>query len=213
MNMNEVKKDAEVFWNEFLLLKDRLMDIDSLNDKEADKLLITLDKKLKKYSSGLDFVLGDLTSKGRTFTVTANGDEKYFPFLEELMDYAPEINLWKIEGFLPAEGKHCTMKYGGYTLRSWEMYFVPLENEEEQSGIGLRIAVNRLIDKDDFKVCAYLLIEKMIGEYYAAKLIKYFDVVKLPETWKEENYMPLDNLPDYIVWVANGIKMSENEKK
>lgn len=98
------------------------------------------------------------------------------------------------------------MKYGGYSLRSWEMFFVPLENEEEKTEMGIRIGVKKMIDKDDFKICAYLLIEKMIGEYYASTLIKYFDLVVLPVNYEEENFLPLDNLPDYVAWFVQNRK-------
>lgn len=205
--------DAEIFWQEFDKVKDILMDIDSLSDKEADKVLQDLDKKLKKYSNGLDFILGDLTKNGRTFTITANGDEEYFTFVEGLMEYAPEFNLWKIQGYLPPEGNHQVMKYNGYTLRSWEMFFVPLVKQDDDTKVGLRIGVKKYIDNDDFNICAYLLIEKMIGEYNATKLIEYFDVVALPNNFEEQHYMPLDNLPDYIAWVINGLKIMKNTTK
>lgn len=198
--------DAEKFWQEFDKVRDTLMDIDSLKETEAEKVLLNFDKQLKKYCEGLDFILGDLTPKGRTLTITANGEVKYFPFVEELMDNAPEFNLWKLEGFLQPEGKHVSMKYGGYSLRSWEMFFVPLENEEEKTEMGIRIGVKKMIDKDDFKICAYLLIEKMIGEYYANTLIKYFDLVVLPVNYEEENFLPLDNLPDYVAWFVQNRK-------
>ncbi len=205
--------DAEVFWLEFDKVKDVLMDIDSLSDKEADKVLRDLDKKLKKYAEGLDFVLGDLTKKGRTLTITANGDEEYFTFVEGLMEYAPEYNLWTFYGYLQPEGKHQTMKYNGYTLRSWEMFFVPLVNKEDESKIGIRLGVRKNIEQDDFKVCAYLLIEKMIGEYNASTLIDYFDIVALPEDFEDQHYMPLDQLPDYVAWIVKGQRIMASHKK
>lgn len=211
--MNRDLLDAEVFWQEFDKVKDVLMDIDSLSNKEADKVLHDLDKKLKRYSKGLDFILGDLTKKGRTFTITANGDEEYFTFVEGLMEYAPEINLWKIQGYLPPEGNHQVMKYNGYTLRSWEMFFVPLVKEEDATKVGLRIGVKKYIAKDDFNICAYLLIEKMIGEYNATTLIEYFDVVALPDDYEQQHYIPLDNLPDYIAWVLKGLRVLANRQK
>lgn len=176
------------------------MDIDSLKDDEAEKVLLSLDDKLKQYCEGLDFVLGDLSSNGRTFTITANGEEEFFPRVEELMSYAPEFNLWKLEGYLQAQGKHCTEKYGKYLLKSKDLFFVPLENEENPEQVGVEIGLRNFVEDEDLKVCCFLLIEKMIGEYYAGTLVKYFDVVPLPESYEEENFLPLDDLPDYIAW-------------
>jgi len=201
--MNEM----ELFWQEFEKIKDILMDADSLSEEQADKILLSLDEKLKEYSKGLDFILGDLTPKGRTFTITANGDEEYFPLVEKLMDNAPEYNLWKLEGFLQPEGKHVTISANGYTLKSRDIFFVPLENKESKNKLGLRLGLKKVADNDDFNICAYLLIEKMIGEFYATTLIEYFDLVVLPDNYKEENFMPLDNLPDYVAWFVQDRKL------
>ena len=43
---------AEEFWKAFTEYKDLLMDIDSLDKAEADKLLKRLDGDLKKYCEG-----------------------------------------------------------------------------------------------------------------------------------------------------------------
>jgi hypothetical protein len=61
---------AEEFWKKFEGYKDLIMDIDSLDTAEGDKLLERLDGDLKEYSEGIDFILGDLTDKGRTLTFT-----------------------------------------------------------------------------------------------------------------------------------------------
>ena len=67
--------------------------------------------------------------------------------------------------------------------------------------------MKKVADNDDFNICAYLLIEKMIGEFYATTLIEYFDLVVLPDNYKEENFMPLDNLPDYVAWFVQDRKL------
>ncbi|MEE1189482.1 MAG: hypothetical protein UHN41_01800, partial [Bacteroidales bacterium] len=80
---------AEEFWKQFTEYKDNLMDIDSLDSSDADALLVRLDKDLKQYSEGIDFVLGDLTDKGRTLTFTSEGDVDYFDDLISLCEQAP----------------------------------------------------------------------------------------------------------------------------
>ena len=62
--------NAQEFWNSFETYKDLLMDIDSAEKGEAEALLQRLDNDLKQYSEGIDFVLGDLSDKGRTLTFT-----------------------------------------------------------------------------------------------------------------------------------------------
>ena len=66
--------NAQEFWNSFETYKDLLMDIDSAEKGEAEALLQRLDNDLKQYSEGIDFVLGDLSDKGRTLTFTCEGE-------------------------------------------------------------------------------------------------------------------------------------------
>ncbi|MBQ9254296.1 MAG: hypothetical protein IJ180_05945 [Bacteroidales bacterium] len=196
----------EIFWQEFETIKDNLMDIDSLNDKQADKLLLKLDGMLKKVSAGVDFILGDLTPEGRSLTLTANGDIEFFDDVEALMENAPAINLWRFEGFLPPKGKKCSINYEGYYLKSENMYCIPMESDEIKDKIGLIVGVKDKKEDDDFLSACYLLIEKMIGEYYAATLIDYFEIQQLPNNLKETDFIPLDTFPDFVSWKVEQIK-------
>lgn len=199
----------EIFWEEFSKIKDALMDIDSLNDNDADKLLLDLDSMLKKVSSGVDFILGDLTVDGRTLIFTANGDIDFFDDVIAIVENAPAINLWRFEGFLPPEGKKCSIKYEKYYFKSSDLYFIPLESEEIQDKIGLRIGVKKKENDDDFTMACYILVEKMIGEYYATILIDYFEVEVLPADIESSDYIPLDNLPDFVSWKIEKINNAE----
>ncbi|MBQ0113906.1 MAG: hypothetical protein KBT03_12320 [Bacteroidales bacterium] len=199
----------EIFWEEFSKIKDALMDIDSLNDNDADKLLLDLDSMLKKASSGVDFILGDLTVDGRTLIFTANGDIDFFDDVIAIVENAPAINLWRFEGFLPPEGKKCSIKYEKYYFKSSDLYFIPLESEEIQDKIGLRIGVKKKENNDDFTMACYMLVEKMIGEYYATTLIDYFEVEVLPADIESSDYIPLDNLPDFVSWKIEKINNAE----
>lgn len=199
----------EIFWEEFSKIKDALMDIDSLNDNDADKLLLDLDTILKKVSSGVDFILGDLTVDGRTLIFTANGDIDFFDDVIAIVENAPAINLWRFEGFLPPEGKKCSIKYEKYYFKSSDLYFIPLESEEIQDKIGLRVGVKKKENDDDFTMGCYMLVEKMIGEYYATTLIDYFELEVLPANIESSDYIPLDNLPDFVSWKIEKINNAE----
>ena len=50
--MNKVEK-ADKFWKNFLTIKDELLDIDSLDDRKAEELLLVLDKYLKEFQQVL----------------------------------------------------------------------------------------------------------------------------------------------------------------
>ena len=201
---------TDIFWNCFSELKDKLMDIDSLSDEKAEELMLSLDKSLKECSSGVDFIIGDLEQSGRKLTLTANGDINFFQDVIFLCENAPILDFWVIQAFLPAQGKNQVFDDGETELKSKDLFFLPMESDTVKDKIGIRIAGKDLkINDSDFS-CAYLLCEKMIGEYNATTMIDYFDLVDLPDNFEKEGFLPLDYLPDFVQWKMD---LTENKSK
>ena len=138
---------AEEFWKQFTEYKDNLMDIDSLDSSDADALLVRLDKDLKQYSEGIDFVLGDLTDKGRTLTFTSEGDVDYFDDLISLCEQAPILDFWDIIAFKPAKGSNVSVSFEKYRISSKNLWFMPLESDEERTKVGLRVALKEYVEE------------------------------------------------------------------
>lgn len=204
-----MKDKALKFWESFFTIKDKLMDIDDLDDNLIDELLTNLDGYLKKYSSGVDFILSDLTSNGRELIFTANGDEDFFKDVITLVENAPVLDFWTITAFSKPEGKNAVMENDGLTLKSRDLFFLPLESDTVKDKIGLNVGIRNITDYDLFLSTAYLLCEKMIGEYDATTLIDFFDVVELPRDYDNAGFLPLDYLPDFVQWK---IERMEDEK-
>ncbi len=198
---------VEEFWNGFSVYKDLLMDIDSAEKAEADALLERLDGDLKAYCEGLDFVLGDLTAKGRTLTLTAGGDTDYFEPLIALCENAPVLDFWDIIAFKPAKGTNVSISFENYRLSSKNLWFIPLESEEETEQVGLRIALKEFKEEDeDLLIAVYSLLEEMLGEYYTATLLGYFELCALPQQPSSEGFSPLTDLPEYLDYFLNSIE-------
>ncbi len=204
---------AEEFWKAFAEYKDLLMDIDSLDKEQADGLLERLDGDLKKYCSGLEFILGDLTEKGRTLTLTAEGDAELFGYVEELCENAPILDFWDIIAFKPAKGKNVNITFGNYHLSSGKLWFLPLESEEEEGRLGLRVALPDFKqDDEDLLVAVYSLLEEMIGEYDAACYLEYFELCALPDNPAEVGFYPLTDLPEYVDWFIDEAERSDDSR-
>ena len=174
------------------------MDIDSLDDAEANKILIQLDNNLKTYSSGIDFELEDITTEGRELVFTASGDEDYFEDVIVLVQTAPIMDFWKITAFAQPKGKNQQMEFENIKLASNNLLFLPMDSEEIKDKIGVQISAKGLNKNDNTLSCAYLLCEKMIGEYNATILIDYFDIVAYEDNMENNGFLPLDYLPDYV---------------
>lgn len=198
---------AEEFWKQFTEYKDNLMDIDSLDSSDADALLVRLDKDLKQYSEGIDFVLGDLTDKGRTLTFTSEGDVDYFDDLISLCEQAPILDFWDIIAFKPAKGSNVSVSFEKYRISSKNLWFMSLENDEERTKVGLRVALKEYVEEDeDLLIAVYSLIEQMLGEYDTAMLLGYLELCPLGNNPEQENFHPMTDLPEYMEWFLNNVE-------
>ena len=195
---------AEEFWKKFEGYKDLIMDIDSLDTVEGDKLLERLDSDLKEYSEGIDFILGDLTDKGRTLTFTTEGDVDYFDDLIALCEEAPVLDFWDIIAFKPAKGSNVSITFEKHRISSKNLWFMPLESEEEKEKVGLRVALKEYVEDDeDLIIAVYSLIEQMLGEYDTAMLLGYLELCSLNDIPEEEGFHPMTDLPEYMEWFMN----------
>ena len=195
---------AEEFWKKFEGYKDLIMDIDSLDTAEGDKLLERLDGDLKEYSEGVDFILGDLTDKGRTLTFTTEGDVDYFDDLIALCEEAPVLDFWDIIAFKPAKGSNVNITFEKHRISSKNLWFMPLESEEEKEKVGLRVALKEFVEDDeDLIIAVYELIEQMLGEYDTAMLLGYLELCSLGDKPEEEGFHPMTDLPEYMEWFMN----------
>ena len=79
------------------------------------------------------------------------------------------------------------------------MWFLPMENTEDEEQLGLQIALDiKETEDEDLLVAVYSLIEEMIGEYECATILSYFEIVPTFENMEEQGFRPLTELPELI---------------
>jgi len=209
------KINVDEFWNWFISKSEFLMDIDNLNEEKSEKLLDEFSEVLGSYSEGMSFDIGDLGAEGRKIVFSAEGDQDYFEDVIELCESTPVLDFWDIIAFKQPKGAKVKIKFEGYTLNSRDLWFMPLENEDDDDYdlIGLRVALKGFRqDDEDQLIAVYSLIEEMIGEYDCATLLGYFDICELPENPELEEFIPLVELQEYVDWHINLIE-GRNERK
>lgn len=194
-----MKITIEEFWNRFKAKSDKLMDLDSLNTEEKEEVLTSLDSDLKQYSEGLSFEISKLGTNGRKFILTAEGDVDYFEDLINLYEQSPILDFWDIVAFKQGKGANVNISFASYHLSSKNMWFMPMENEEDAEMLGLQIALDsKETEDEDLLVAVYSLIEEMIGEYECATLLSYFELTTISENMEEQGFKPLTELPKFI---------------
>lgn len=120
---------------------------------------------------------------------------------------APIIKSRKITAFLQPKTNLTKYKNGTYkplenygiTLRIGEMYFIPLENPNKPTDLGIKVLLkNYIVHKDNprLREAVYVHIEHLIGEKSFANDIAFIEIGQLDGD--DENQIELYNLKSYI---------------
>jgi hypothetical protein len=180
-----------------------------LNEIPKDELKIHFDRvieRLYQYNKDLDLIIKN-KKKGAELIITANGNPYLFKEVELLVYHAPVIERWKITALLQPDlniekyenGTDKPLDYYGITLRINEMYFIPLENPNKPTDLGIRVLLkNYIVHKDNprLREAVYFLIENLIGEKSFANNIAFIEIRQLEGNQK--NTIALYYLHSYI---------------
>lgn len=180
-----------------------------LNEISKDELKTHFDKLLEilhQYNKDLDLIIKN-KKNGAELIITANGNPYLFKEVELLVHHAPVIKRWKITAFLQPEmniekyenGTDKPLEYGGISLRISEMYFIPLENPNKPTDLGIKVLLkNYIVHKENprLREAVYVHIEHLIGEKAFANDIAFIEMGQ----WEgdDENQIDLYNLKSYI---------------
>ncbi len=180
-----------------------------LNEISKDELKIHFDKLIEilhQYNKDLDLIIKNKKSNAELI-ITANGNPYLFKEVELLVHHTPILERWKITAFLQPEtnlskyenGTDKPLEYYGITLRISEMYFIPLENLNKPTDLGIKVLLkNYIIHKDNprLREAVYVHIEHLIGEKAFANNIAFVEIGQLQSN--SENILELYNLKFYF---------------
>jgi hypothetical protein len=185
-----------------------------LNEIPKDELKIHFDKLIEilhQYNKDLDLIIKNKKTNAELI-ITANGNPYLFKEVELLVHHVPVVERWKITAFLQPEtnltkyenGTDKPLEYYGITLRISEMYFIPLENPNKPTDLGIKVLLkNYIIHKDNprLREAVYVHIEHLIGEKSFANDIAFIEIgqleinqVNLIKLCKLYNYLNVKNI-------------------
>ena len=199
-------KTISNFWNYFQQNNFVFLLLTEIPKEELKNHFDKLIEILHQYNKDIDFIIKNKT-KGGELIITANGNPYLFKEVELLVHYAPVVERWKITAFLQPEtnltkyenGTDKPLDYYGITLRISEMYFIPLENPNKPTDLGIKVLLkNYIVHKDNprLREAVYVHIEHLIGEKSFANDIAFIEIGQ----WEgdNENQIELYNLKSYI---------------
>lgn len=180
-----------------------------LNEISKDELKTHFDKLIEilhQYNKDLDLIIKN-KKNGAELIITANGNPYLFKEVELLVHHAPIVERWKITAFLQPEtnltkyenGTDKPLEYYGITLRISEMYFIPLENPNKPTDLGIKVLLkNYIVHKENprLREAVYVHIEHLIGEKAFANDIAFIEIGQLEIN--QVNFIKLYKLYNYL---------------
>jgi hypothetical protein len=192
---------AKKFWNWFKQHSKSYSFINQVDSEIKEKLLSDFSKELRKYCDKLYFEIGGDSEECDELIITAEGNIDYFNQVEHIVNTAPKIDKWIISAFIPPRDIHFKLNYEGLVLNPEEMWFMPLENKDSPSAIGISIYLKNyelVKDHDFFESAMYKILDVLLGEKSAASDIEYINFDQLPDDPEEDGMIELADLSNYI---------------
>lgn len=195
------------FWNYFQQNNFVFLLLNEISKDELKFHFYKLIEILHQYNKDLELIIKNKTN-GAEIIITANGNPYLFKEVELLVHHAPVLKHWKITAFLQPEtnltkyekGTDKPLEYYGITLRISEMYFIPLENPNKPTDLGIKVLLkNYIIHKDNprLREAVYIHIEHLIGEKAFANDITFIEIGQL--VGNQKNTIALCYLHAYIL--------------
>lgn len=194
------------FWNHFQQNNFVFLFLNEIPKEELKTHFDKLIEILHQYNKDLDIIIKNKT-KGGELIITANGNPYLFKEVELLVHHAPIVERWKITAFLQPEmnlekyenGTDKPIEYFDITLRISEMYFIPLENPNKPTDLGIKVLLkNYIVNKDNprLREAVYVHIENLIGEKSFANDIAFIEIGQLEGD--NENLIKMYKLTSFI---------------
>ncbi len=199
------------FWNHFQQNNFVFLLLNEIPQEELKTHFDKLLKILHQYNKDLDLIIKN-KKNGAELIITANGNPYLFKEVELLVHHAPVVERWKITAFLQPEinltkyenSTDKPLEYYGITLRISEMYFIPIQNPNKPTDLGIKVLLkNYIVHKDNprLREAVYVHIEHLIGEKAFANDIAFIEIgqleinqVNLIKLCKLYNYLNVKNI-------------------
>ncbi|RYM32325.1 hypothetical protein ERX46_13660 [Brumimicrobium glaciale] len=186
----------EKFWNWFSKSQQTFYhEIENLDVRE--EIFNDLSNELSKVHQNLVFEFSPIHENGiREFTISAEGVKELFPFVENLVDKAPEIMNWKFNAFRQRiPGDDLQIKFGDFNIGYSDIYF--RYQDGKYGEIGIELNIRGFDESAQTQNAIYILLDGLMGEYDITMGLDWIEWVKLDES-NIENLNPITSLRGLI---------------
>ncbi|MBY0273408.1 MAG: hypothetical protein K2X02_08420 [Alphaproteobacteria bacterium] len=173
MKNDENKKLIQEFWDDFELNQEKLFSLESISTSDRNLLLKKLIKRLKLINKDLTLEIGPLHDDRRELTLSADGIEDAFPYIEEIYKNKPKFNNWIFHRFRQpiANIADFSITIDDINIKFSAVQFGLVEDE---GGIVVLLFIPGYKgDISAYETIKFLTLDSCLGEYVAVKNVKY----------------------------------------
>lgn len=186
---NMFKSKEQVFWNWLIVNKTTLEEMKN----DPTKLMLTIAKQLDKYYRGLSLEIGVNKENIIELTISANGIKALFKRVKTLVSAAPELEGWEIFAFRQIKPITGPLLVRGLKFQLEDIKF----KAEISRGYFDIVIYHKELNQENFEAigeAAFLMMDRLIGEYDVATKIAQIDFQALPEDYTEKGIQPLEEI-------------------
>ncbi|WP_024480532.1 DUF695 domain-containing protein [Cellulophaga baltica] len=204
------KKDAEApaplsyqdFWTWFQEHEKAFYEVIKSGNDIEQKFFDVLGPKLNELKEHTFWYLSGMSDDTTAeLILTADGNLKHIPFVEELAAAAPVLKNWKITSLKqPSSSSTFGIKMNDYTFSEETMSFYAHENPEMPDQIELTILHTAYTPENESHIShgAYILLDNFLGELNCVTTIDHINFKNTKDAEKE--LVPLAKLKDFLLW-------------
>jgi len=189
------------FWTWFQENEKRFYNVIKDRSRIAKDLFPKLASKLNEIRDGYLFLVGMTNDEKAEIIFTADGIIKNFVFIEELVDAAPAMRVWKFTALKPAMSSDgLLIEIGGYKFDDTKLFFCSNDQPGMPDEIDISI-VHEDLDETNQRVIingVYLYLDNFLGELQFATTIDKLDIIAKQEA--KGQLVPIAKLKDYLIW-------------
>jgi hypothetical protein len=190
LNLRTKKSNAPRFWNTFKEWASRT----NTGLTPVDRLEFEVNQILSRYFSGVYANIKINVDGKYELMFTVEGIPRHFTKVFEILDNAPEMELWTWQAFRPKDRHLKKVTHQGSTLNLDDAYF---EYAKDRAKLGIKVYIRGFRPEADQELICFRLIDRFIGELEVYKKIKWIDLQPLDEDLIFK-YFPLSYLPKII---------------
>ncbi len=127
---------------------------------------------------------------------------KTIAIIERIIALAPKINGWKFIWPKPEMGFNHIFNIDWQKISPKKLFFMPLKSDKNPSKIGIEIYCDFEWWSVERENIGWKILETGVWDRFAAQ-IDYLRIVNLNEMKRDQEYIPITSLKDYIIWHIN----------